>query len=457
MKCYKFSKAYVAVFMYRFAFLLFVPFLQGMLFARTGGLKLFTLYSADLAVAVLLLAVAVIRLKSSQLRLNDRCITVSTGAILRVRERAFVKGEGCFAVTEGLLLRLLKGCRIRLFFGTAHASAYIKFEDSKEILSRITHDGENQVFASGIFRSLLMSASFSNALTGLLAAVPVLRRMSAVLGARQTALLVEEANLQGLISFTGLPPVLSRISAILFLCWIIGFSTEFFREYGLKLKAYGSHFFISKGLMTKSRVVFSASSVRAVIFRQSLLMILLGLYSSEACLNIRPRRKIHILSAAKKSRCESLEKIIFGEKGEVLAEASASYLALWGYTYLPFLCTAAFGVGIIFLKDLYILRASLSVLLGIVAIWFVFRAYALGSCRLRIWKHHGEICYFSGMNLTRCVFKRKEVTAVDITQSIFQKISGRCNIVITLVNTRSVKVRLKHIDIKEAEGLLELF
>lgn len=449
MKSYKFSKTYIAAFMYRFAFLLFVPFLQGLLFADAGAQRLFTLYSADLAVAVFLLSVAVIRCKKGSVTLNaeGKNLLVHQGAVIKTSAKVLSDFKGSVLATEGLFLRLFKGSRLRIFAGTAYSTAYLRSCDTQEIFESLINEKENARFSSGIMRSLLMSLSFSNALTGLLAAVPLIRRGAAVLGARQTALLLEGANLEGLLRFTGLPPVLSKISSLLFFCWVVGFSTEFFREYGLKLSVFSSHLKVSKGIMTKTRAVFTKESVRALTFKQSLLLFLSGFYSAEVNLNIRPGRKIHILSAASRTKCADLEEVLLGEKGEQLHFITPPKSALWGYTYLPLLSLGISSAGLIMFSENIIVKALLSVISGIFAVWFLFRTVALYRSALSIWQDLAEVKYFSGMNFTRRVFKLRDVTYCEVSQSIFQRFSGRCNLILKIGNTKALKVRIKHLRI----------
>lgn len=456
MKCYKFSRAYVAAFMYRFAFLLFVPFLQGLLFAHHGAMKLFTLYSADLAVAVFLLSIAVIRYKKGSVTLKGDLLAVRQGAVFKTAEKSFISRKGSVYFTEGLLLRLLKGARLRVFSGTAYSTAYIKKSDAKEIFESLTKGGEKALFSSGIFRSLLMSLSFSNALTGLLAAVPIIRRAAAVLGARQTALLIEGASLEGLLKFTGLPPVLSRVSSLLFLCWVVGLSTEFFREYGLKFQIFSSAFAVSKGLMTKTKAVFTKTSVRALIFRQSLVLFLSGFYSAEVNLNIRPRRKIHILSAARASKCADLEEVLFGQRGREILHISPPKSALLAYTWLPLLLLSMSSLVLILFSQNIIVKTVAGVAAGIFAVWFLFRTVALFRSSLTVWENFSQVRYFSGMNFTRTLFKLGDVTSSEITQSLFQRINGRCNLYLKIGNTKALRVKIKHLKKTEALSFLRV-
>lgn len=453
MKSYKFSKTYIFAFMYRFAFLLFVPFLQGLLFAYQGALRLFTLYSADLAVAVFLLSIAVIRCQKGRVTVNGSLVEIHQGAVFKTNEKSAVSFKGSVCFTEGLLLRLLGGSRMRVFAGTGYCTAYLKRNDAKELLKSLVKDEEKSGFSSGIFRSLLMSLSFSNALTGLLAAVPIIRRASAVLGARQTALLLEGASLEGLLKFTGLPPVLSRVSSLLFFCWVVGSSTEFFREYGLKFQVFPSYFKVSKGLMTKTQAIFTENSVKALVFRQSLLLFLSGFYSAEVNLNIRPRRKIHILSAAGASRCADLEDVLLGEKGKHIFRLTPPKTALFSYTWLPLLCLCLSSIILILFSQNIIVKTISGVVSGIFAVWFLFRTVALFRSSLTVWEKFAEVRYFSGMNFTRYVFRLSDITSGEITQSIFQRINGRCSLIIRIGNTKALKVKIKHLRLQDIKKL----
>lgn len=449
MKKFKFSKAYIAAFMYRFAFLLFVPFLQGLLFAHQGAHRLFTLYSADLLVAVFLLAVSVIRYKKAGVTLKDGVISVHQGAVLKTSEQVLLKCRGSLVFTQGLLLRFLGATRLRIFSGSTYSTAYLKVKDWRAIQNSFIESGKKAEFSSGIFKSLLMSLSFSNALTGLLAAVPVLRRASAVMGARQTALLLEGASLEGLLSFTGIPPVLSRVSSLLFLCWVVGLSTEFFREYGLIFSVSPTHFMVSKGLMTKTQAVFTKGSVRALVFSQSLLLFVSGFYSAEVRLNIRPRRKIHVLSAASRTRCADLEDVLTGEKGRKILHLTPPKSALFAYTWLPLLCLCIVSLMLILFSKNVIVKTVFSVAAGVFAVWFLFRTVALFRSSLTMWENFAEVKYFSGMNFTRTVFGLSDITSTEITQSLFQRISGRCNLYLKIGNTKALRVKIKHLKMCE--------
>lgn len=457
MKSYKFSKAYTAVFMYRFAFILLLPFIEGLLFSNASGYTLITLYSADLTGAVLLLWIAVIRCESSQLTVNGRKITVSKGIILKASQNTALDGEGVLSIGAGLMLRLLKGSRLRMFSGNACATAYLKTADSREIARKLINGKELLRFKSNALRSLLMSASFSNSLTGLLAAIPILRRVSAVLSTSYAPDSLSYDKAGDLLLALKARSGAFELGALLFLFWFIGCFTEFLREYGLTFRVYPDFFSVSKGLMTKTLTVFYRTSVRAMVFRQSLPMRALRLFSAELFLSVKPERKLHILSAAKKTAGLAVQRELFGENGEPKIIIKPPKKALWGYGYLPYICTSLLCGAIIGFSDYLLLRMILTVLSAVAAVWFLFRFFALRHCALYVYADAAEVKGYSKMNFTQWVFKKENTVSVSVSQSIFQRLSGRCSLSFAVEGSYKLKIGIKHINKKELTAALSFW
>lgn len=453
MKTYRFSRTYIAAFMYRFAFLLFVPFLQGLLFAHKGILKLITIYGTDLAVVVLLLAVAFVQYKRGRAQLDEHNILIKKGALLQVCDSFSLGGKLCITFTETLLLRIFRASRMKVFAGAAFADAYLSYESCKDILSKFRNE-EGRVFASGIFRSLLMSVSFSNALTGLLAAVPVLRRASVLIGARQTALILQGAELPKWLTLRNIPPALSKFSTFLLFAWIIGMSTEFFREYRLRFYMGEGFFRIEKGLITRTKVIFSRKSIQAVAITQSLMMFLLGLYSTRVYLNARPVSKLHIMSASSRSRCDDMEAELFGKNPSPAYTLKPSETAITGYTWLPLTMLLVISVLKIIAPDLIIIKTLFAASGTIFLIWFFFRIFSLYTSFVRVKGGIIEVRFYKGLNFVRTIFEADKLNAVEIRQSIFQRISKRCTLVFTLKGTKALKVKIKHLSKSCTQELL---
>lgn len=453
MKEYKFSKTYIVFFLYRFAFLLFVPFLQGLFFAHLGLYKLFTLYFADLLVVGFLFAVALVRYRSSRIYIMKRNILLCRGVFFKTKESTIRSFSGCVLLTQSLLLRAFKGVRIKFFSGAVSLGAYVKKEESEEISQGFVNSRIIEKFTSKIPRTLIMSASFSNALTGLLAAVPLLRRISAVLGARQT---LEGVSIEKILNFSELELTLSRLSALIFLAWTVGFFTEFFREYGLSCEIFQKEIRVKKGLVTKETSVFPKDSVRVLVFRQSIIMFLTGLYSGEVRLNIKGG-KIHLLSASSATRCRDLEDVLLKEKGKRLLHLNVRDKAILGYTYLPLLSLIIVSAVLVFFGENLFVKGIFSTLAFVIFLWFLFRIFALYRSSLSLWQDFLEVKYFSGMNFTRSVFKVEDVISLRLTQSIFQRLSGRCNLEFLIKNNRKTKIKIKHIEKIPALSILQGF
>lgn len=454
MKKFKFSRAYVAQFMYRFAFLLFVPFLQGLLFSSYGFDKLFALYSIDIALIILLLAIAFLRQRKASLRISDKAFLINYGVLIKREDRTFAKSTN-LTLLRPLLLRLFRAGRLRISSGLGVSNAYLKTKDALALFEQEEKD-HTKTFRSPILRTALMSAVFSNSLTGLLAAVPFLRRTASLLGARQTALLIQGVSLEGWLALRGLPPFISRVSSILFTCWAIGFFTEFFREYNLSLSFSDNDILISKGLVTLSHVKFSKESVRALTAKQSILLFFCGLYSVQAAVNLSPKRKIHILSATGRARCCDVEELIFGKDSKPVKSASPPFEALHSYTLLPFFLISFISLIIIFFGSGLFTLLPAGIALSLSVIFYFFRICGFFRSSITIWQDKCEIRYFSGMNFVRTIFRKENIISVTLSQNPFQLLSRRCNLKITLRHTKSLKLRIKHLEKNSADDIRKM-
>ena len=454
MKKYKFSKAYVVQFMYRFVFLLFVPFLQGLLFSSQGFDALFALYSIDIALMIFLLAVAFIRLRKASLQISEKKLILKQGAILKREDLDLVKNSN-LTLSRPLLLRFLRAGRLRISAGLGASTAYLGKHDAQTFFAK-KESSQVLSFRSSVFRTMLMSAVFSNSLTGLLAAVPFLRRGASLLGAKQTALLIQGVSLEGWLALRGLPPFISSVSSILFTCWAVGFFTEFFREYNLILSFSEDYVFIEKGLVTLTNSKFRKQNIRAFISKQSLLLFFCGLYSVKVAVNLGSKRKIHILSAARRTRCEDVEELIFGKSGKPLKDVSPPFNALRSYTYLPMGFIAVVSLIIIFFGSNLLTLISFSVMLTLSVIFYFFRIYGFFRSSITIWHNKCEIRYFSGMNFIRTVFRKDNITSAVLRQSVFQRVTDRCNIIITLRHTVPLKIKIKHLEKSSADHIIKM-
>ena len=455
MKKFKFSKAYIWVFLYRFAFLLFVPFFQLLIFGGEGLNTLFTLYSADLMTAVGIIAVAFIRCSKARLVIIERRLFISQGFIMKTCD-VLPKGTSANrTLTRTFALRFFRCSALRFSPYVLSACGYLRKQDACEFMENDNEDNKCISFKSGIFRNVLMSAVFSNALTGLLAASPLIRRAATVMGARQSALILNGANPEHLPFIRDLPPVLSKISSVLFFCWTIGFFTEFFREYQLKLELSGNKVTVSKGLVTKYIAAFDKSSVKSFESRQSIMLFILGLRSARVAVNLKPHSKIHILSAATSSKTIEVRDLFFERNQSPKALLYPEKNALRSYVMLPFVCMALSGFAAVFIRS-PLWKIAAAFIIFVCFLWYIFRIFAFFRSSLYICGELWEISYFDRLNFTNTTFLEKNITSFTLSRSIIGRISGRCNLSVYLAHNKKLKVKIKHLDFEEVQKLLTI-
>lgn len=453
MKKFKFSKAYIWVFLYRFAFLLFVPFFQLLLFGDVGADILFTLYSADLLLGGVIIVVAVLRCSKAGLEISDRKLVLRQGIILKTCDIYLKSSKKNRTLTRPLALRFLRAGALRFSSALPSACGYLKKQDAYYFFEKSPDKSNTVSYKSGIFKNLLMSAVFSNVLTGLLAASPVIRRAAAVMGARQSALILSGANPEYLPFIRDLPPVLSKISSVLFLCWVIGFFTEFFREYQLKLTVSDHKIRVSKGLVTKYVAEFDKSQIKTFECRQSLMLFLLGLQSARIAVNLKPSSKIHILSAVKSTKADEVRSLFFATSKSSQSVLYPKRTAIGSYVLLPFVFICGVTLSSLFIQNPIVI-ILLYVVILISVIWYFFRIFAFLRSFLCVRGNLWEISYLSRLNFVRTTFFAESITQITLTQNVISRMDGRCNLTIYLSHNKKLKAKIKHLNFREVQNLL---
>lgn len=394
------------------------------------------------------MVVAVIYTESGSIISNKSKLCVNRGVLLHLRDSA-IPHRHSLVLTETLLLRFLKAGKLKVSSGLSTTTVYLKKQDAISFFQQ-NSDENQQNFYSPLPRTLLMSAVFSNSLTGLLAAVPLLRKGASLLGAHQTALFLQGISLEGWLSLRGLPPLLSKISSILFACWAVGFFTEFFREYGLRISVCSDIMVIRKGLVTKSHIKIHTSNIRAIISKQSILLFLCGLYSLQVAANLSRSAKIHILSAAARLKCIDVEEKLLGKtKSDITF--SIPYKALFSYTWLPLLLFLLSSLLLILLPQRFIFKIFFGITAGLCVLMFIFRVMAFYRSCISIKGRICEVKFYRGMNFLSTKLVICHINSVSLSRNIFHRFNGRCNLTISINSAKPFKVKIKHLKYSDAQ------
>ena len=89
----------------------------------------------------------------------------------------------------------------------------------------------------------------------------------------------------------------------------------------------------------------------------------------------------------------------------------------------------------------------------VILVWIVFRLIAFGRVSFSYGDEGITLINYTGLSLNENLIPLKKLQKLEITQSIFQKINGRCNIVVYVYSENNMKLKIKQISLDNAKNI----
>ena len=457
----KTSPVYVAVFLYRFAFVLFFIPLQRVVSAGTSLPSAIHLYRINILAIPLICVWAVLCYNHIKYSSNRHIIRTDKGVLLKHSTENFMKNSDFIRISANPLFRLLSVCRLQITASHSTQTLYLNKKESYRIIEKFFNKSKSphREFKSSFLSVLIFSVSFSSALTGLLSAIPLLRNIAGILGEEQTNTILSNADLWVVTGYTALPPFLRILSTLILLAWTTGATIEFLRYYPMKIRIHKNFITTEKGLLTKHLTCIKKTAISAVIIRQSILLYLLRLYTIETIIKSeRKEESVPLLLATDKNKCEKLLLCLTPRQSNrnLIKPPQKAFLS---YVYKPLLFISALSVFYIITENLSPYKIEIHLMLFVtlwLCLWFIFSAVAFFRCGIYLCNSQLVISTTDKLNFIRVHIPKDKIKGVKITQNIFQRRKGLCNLYIYLLSGHRKRILIKHTDKNKTAGLFKL-
>lgn len=457
----KASKAFIAVSLYRFALILVAVPLQAVIFEGISPETAVYIYRGDLILTLFVLAWIVLRYHSLLYESRNKKLTLGAGVLVPSKSFSAYSKLDCISLSQNLLFRPFRVCRCEVVSARHRDTLYLSRENAESFLEELLpQESASRIYRSGVWGNILMSAGFSNSLTGLLAVIPLLRSAAGVVGEKQAAALLSGIDLGGIMRFAGLPPVLEILASLLLLLWGLGFTAELLQNLHLRAKSSDELLFISRGLITKHLAIVRKSRISCAVLRQSILLSLLKLHTVQIRIpNAKGKENLQMISAQQRQKCiEVLTQSGFlNPMSSETLKIKPRRNALWGYTYLPMttLSVACLTVILFDPNRTYNLHPYLSAFVVFLCVlWFFFRVFSHRRASLSAQGEVFRVRTFEKLTFTEFYIPKEMVKAIKISESFFQRRKGLCSAKIYIRSRRAHPIRIRHIDkIKTAQLL----
>ena len=342
-------------------------------------------------------------------------------------------------------------------------SAYFTRKKANELRSRIEGDMEPSfVFKSRIISIILMSAFWANPVTGIIFIVPVTTNISRIVGSDTAERLIRGSiDSQWRIIATWISPAAALLAAVILLCWAISMLNVFLRYVRFKSLRLGDYVVTSKGLIARTEIYTTVSSISSVSIDQSLFMKILKLKSCTVTLKSAGKRKGDrslLFSADSYDKVQNGMTEITGipnREDSVLRRAPRSVFA---YIYLPLILIFVIVALIILSYFVRFLTSSIRLLLYIFMIiviwWLMLRIFAYFHSRISLNDKCLIVCSFHRMTLKKQYIPFEMIQYAEITRTPFQKRSGKCSMNVSIYSEKRKSVRIKQLPMDAARELL---
>ncbi len=309
---------------------------------------------------------------------------------------------------------------------------------------------------------ILMSAFWSNPVTGMVFIVPVIYNAGKILG-RQVAddMVRVSIHSQWFYYANFISPVTATLAAIILLSWAISMLLCFLRYVRLCTYRLKDAIVIVRGIISHSMTYTKVSELSSVNIDQSLLMRLMRLQSCSISIIGSGKLKGDkgmIVSAERTHSVHRKMSELTGVDPQERKTLLVTPHSVFSYIYLPLLALLL-PLGLTLLSQwLPKLRLTLSfvayVTLIVVLWWLLFRIFAYKNAHIGCNPQCLIVCSFHRLNLRKSYIPLRNIQKVEIVQSMFQQKSGKCNVKVYLNFEKRAVCSIKQLTKQEALAFL---
>ncbi len=452
-----------AIYLKKFLFFIIVPAVQTLIFRKINNV-----YSIlNLIFCLVVILYAVIRAYFESCSIYDDTISITRGLIVRTSIQLPISSIDSITIYKGLFSGKLFGvCR---FFADVpslsrkmNTAVYVSHGRAKEIVECLAKkDNKVKIYSAKKFKTLFMAVLWSNSLTGFLILMPFMSNINKLFGENSLNEIYEDISITKYLIYIGFPPVAATVTNILLICWGFSVVLHLGRYLIFNVEKNESLIYINRGFFSRATFITGEESVNAISIRQNISMMPFRLYSAyihtistektkgDKSLLISPERRKNTMGII--TRIMNYDA--FSGKGKVKPPSSAQA----SYIYFPF-CIMSVGALLAFTliyfgADTKLIFIFFIFTMPVILVWIVFRLIAFGKVSFSYGDEGITITNYTGLSFNENLIPLKKLQKLEITQSIFQKINGRCNIVAYLYSENNMRLKIKQISLDSAKNI----
>lgn len=453
---------------YRFAFLLIFPVLNQLISQPYDILHTVLAMAPSMISVLLLIWWSYQEYRSTTYTLNSSDIHIKRGFILRRIAIIPYCSVNSVVIRHTILKSMFSAGKVSVEVPAKKKKAIdISLVLNRKVISSvermiISPQDRRYKYKAKAWKVLLMSASWSNPVTGLLISAPAINRMGKILGEELSEKLYSKVDLSERLVAIGIPPLAAGVTYSFVIFFVVATMVQFSRYTNFKVQSTKDHIVISRGLINVSTRTIQQRSINAVSVNQTLLMRILGLYSAY----------IHTIGDAGESREENLllaalkwqdigakMREMLGIQIAGVTQVKPPSRAIRSFVLVPVWITVIIAV---ITCTLFVLNGYSRLIIlaaGVAAMfllwWIIFRVKAHRTTGLAIIGDSVIVSGYKGLSLCHAVVHKDKIQGITLSQNPFQKRSSLVNVKVNIFSNDGVSFTGKHLRLHAVKNFVE--
>lgn len=450
------------------AVLLLLPVMQQLLYQPQNAIEIIGSMGISALYAIAIITGAIIFYNTCRYKRVANGIYLERGVLIKRKFTIPFENVSTITVERNIFAAIFGAARLSIDtpagFGKKRDISLYMSRNKVKFLILKTLDGlkTSYSYTAGNFRMVLMSALWSNPMTGLLLIALLVQKTGNIIGKEFNSIVIQSVDFRTNLISIGITPAAATIANILVLGWAVAMMFQFFRYARFSSRRVGDYIAITRGIGSKNERYTKVHEISALTISRTLSMAMLklksaGIFAVGSGKDKGDRSLIAI--AANDKELNSAIRGMVGFDTHYKRRLRPEKSRLFSYIMVPLIAAAAVSLAVsllIFvpiLDDLYF--TALLVSLAPLIWWIAFRVYAFYNSSIGYNNTCAIFCGYRKLSLAEYVIPYQHIQFVEIRQSLFQQHSGFCNVRVYLYYEKKAVHTVKHLKLSDAQKIVE--
>lgn len=455
-------------YLYKFATLLIFPILQQLIFKPHTLKDIFINFGKNILLIGIIFVWAFLKYKSVKYGFYKDKIFIKTGLLVKKTIVIPVDKISSVHVVEKISSSFFDCYKTYINIPIAKSKKEsISLNFSREELNMLKSfilniKDFNIVYKADKSRVTLMALFWSNPVTSFILTAPFVYRFSRILGEDLSQKIYSTIDIRLTLIALGLPPFFASIAYILFGTFLTAFLIQFFRYSRFETYADSENILIKRGLIRSDKKIIKKEKALLVSIKQTVLMKLLKLYNAYVTVVSESTKKesesLVLIAVERKELIKALEENIPIEifnRTDIKPKSSL----LKNFLAFPVLCLLGMIIFICKTEKENLFSQTVALFLRLVILfllwWILFRVQAHRHSGVAVNNGVLNLRGFKKLTLFSEFIPIENITQLQLSQSMFQKFSNRCNLKIFVAVSSQKSFSCKHLSLNDVENLVE--